>query len=141
MTAQLTCRDTAVTNAVAVGVAPPGGQVRVLERTTAMTVRGCVQQRGSRQLAPAAIRGTQMHPGAVIGAYAAAALAVASVREATGLLDGLHGEGLLTETSHRRYGTGPTGRTGTLPSSGHGNCDHLTAIVVTSEAVPRQRRR
>jgi len=45
-----------------------------------------------------------LHPGATTDPYAAAALAATSVREATGLLDGLHGEGLLTETAHRRYG-------------------------------------
>jgi tetratricopeptide (TPR) repeat protein/transcriptional regulator with XRE-family HTH domain len=45
-----------------------------------------------------------LHPGATTDAYAAAALAAASVEEAAGLLDGLHGEGLLTETGHRRYG-------------------------------------
>ena len=37
-------------------------------------------------------------------AYAAAALAGISLREAAGQLDALHGEGLLTETGHRRYG-------------------------------------
>ena len=36
--------------------------------------------------------------------YAAAALAGTSLDEAAGLLDVLHGEGLLTETGHRRYG-------------------------------------
>jgi tetratricopeptide (TPR) repeat protein/transcriptional regulator with XRE-family HTH domain len=45
-----------------------------------------------------------LHPGATTDPYAAAALAATSVREAAGLLDGLHGEGLLTETAHRRYG-------------------------------------
>ena len=45
-----------------------------------------------------------LHPGPTTDGYAAAALAATSVREAAGLLDGLHGEGLLTETSHRRYG-------------------------------------
>ena len=45
-----------------------------------------------------------LHPGATIEAYAAAALAGTSLDEAAGLLDTLHGEGLLTETSHRRYG-------------------------------------
>ena len=45
-----------------------------------------------------------LHPGATIDGYAAAALAGTSVTEAAGLLDGLHGEGLLTETGHRRYG-------------------------------------
>jgi tetratricopeptide (TPR) repeat protein len=45
-----------------------------------------------------------LHPGATADGYAAAALAGTSVTEAAGLLDGLHGEGLLTETGHRRYG-------------------------------------
>jgi len=45
-----------------------------------------------------------LHPGATIEAYAAAALAGASLNEAAGLLDSLHGEGLLTEVGHRRYG-------------------------------------
>ena len=45
-----------------------------------------------------------LHPGTTTDAYAAAALAGTSVEEAAGLLDGLHGEGLLTETGHRRYG-------------------------------------
>ena len=45
-----------------------------------------------------------LHPGATTDGYAAAALAATSVKEAAGLLDGLHGEGLLTETGHRRYG-------------------------------------
>jgi tetratricopeptide (TPR) repeat protein len=45
-----------------------------------------------------------LHPGTTTDGYAAAALAATSVREATGLLDGLHREGLLTETGHRRYG-------------------------------------
>jgi tetratricopeptide (TPR) repeat protein/transcriptional regulator with XRE-family HTH domain len=44
-----------------------------------------------------------LHPGAAIEPYAAAALAGTSLDEAAGLLDFLHGEGLLTETSHRRY--------------------------------------
>jgi len=45
-----------------------------------------------------------LHPGTSTDAYAAAALAGISLREAAGLLDALHGEGLLTETGHRRYG-------------------------------------
>jgi tetratricopeptide (TPR) repeat protein len=45
-----------------------------------------------------------LHPGTTTDGHAAAALAGTSPREAAGLLDGLHGEGLLTETSHRRYG-------------------------------------
>ena len=45
-----------------------------------------------------------LHPGAAIEPYAAAALAGTGLDEAAGLLDYLHGEGLLTETGHRRYG-------------------------------------
>ena len=45
-----------------------------------------------------------LHPGTTIDGYAAAALAGISPGEAAGLLDALHGEGLLTETGHRRYG-------------------------------------
>ena len=45
-----------------------------------------------------------LHPGTTIDVYAAAALAGTSPNESTGLLDTLHGEGLLTETGHRRYG-------------------------------------
>ena len=45
-----------------------------------------------------------LHPGTITDGYAAAALAGTSLQEAAALLDGLHGEGLLTETGHRRYG-------------------------------------
>jgi DNA-binding SARP family transcriptional activator len=45
-----------------------------------------------------------LHPGTTTDAYAAAALAGVSPAEAARLLDGLHGEGLLTETGYRRYG-------------------------------------
>jgi tetratricopeptide (TPR) repeat protein len=45
-----------------------------------------------------------LHPGTTIDAYAAAALAGIPLDEAAGLLDALHGEGLLTETGYRRYG-------------------------------------
>jgi tetratricopeptide (TPR) repeat protein/transcriptional regulator with XRE-family HTH domain len=45
-----------------------------------------------------------LNPGASIEPYAAAALAGTCLDEATRLLDFLHGEGLLTETGHRRYG-------------------------------------
>lgn len=45
-----------------------------------------------------------LHPGATADSYAAAALAGISLDEADGLLDGLHGEGLVTEIGHRRYG-------------------------------------
>jgi tetratricopeptide (TPR) repeat protein len=45
-----------------------------------------------------------LHPGTSFDGYAAAALAGASLDEAARLLDALHREGLLTETSHRRYG-------------------------------------
>ena len=60
-----------------------------------------------RHLAPAQqqfFRRLGMHPGTSTDAYAAAALAEASSPEAAGQLDALHGEGLLTETGHRRYG-------------------------------------
>jgi DNA-binding SARP family transcriptional activator len=45
-----------------------------------------------------------LHPGTTIDACAAAALAGVPATEAARLLDGLHGEGLLTETGYRRYG-------------------------------------
>jgi DNA-binding SARP family transcriptional activator len=45
-----------------------------------------------------------LHPGTTIDCYAAAALAGVGPDEAGRLLDSLHGEGLLTETGHRRYG-------------------------------------
>jgi tetratricopeptide (TPR) repeat protein/transcriptional regulator with XRE-family HTH domain len=45
-----------------------------------------------------------LHPGATTDGYAAAALAGTSLNDAAGLLDTLHGEGLLAETGHRRYG-------------------------------------
>jgi len=45
-----------------------------------------------------------LHPGTSIDSYAAAALAGVGPGEAGRLLDGLHGEGLLSETGHRRYG-------------------------------------
>ncbi len=45
-----------------------------------------------------------LHPGTTIDAYAAAALAGTSLREANAQLDALHGEGLLTEAGYRRYG-------------------------------------
>jgi tetratricopeptide (TPR) repeat protein/transcriptional regulator with XRE-family HTH domain len=45
-----------------------------------------------------------LHPGGAVDGYAAAALADVSPAEAGGLLDGLHREGLLTETGYRRYG-------------------------------------
>ncbi len=45
-----------------------------------------------------------LHPGATADVYAAAALAGTGLAEAAGVLDGLHAEGLLTETGHRRYG-------------------------------------
>jgi hypothetical protein len=44
-----------------------------------------------------------LNPGTTICSYAAAALTEVSLEEADGLLDALHGEGLLTETGHRRY--------------------------------------
>ena len=45
-----------------------------------------------------------LHPGGTADSYAAGALAGVSPAEAGGLLDALHGEGLLTETGYRRYG-------------------------------------
>jgi tetratricopeptide (TPR) repeat protein/transcriptional regulator with XRE-family HTH domain len=60
-----------------------------------------------RHLAPARQRFfclLGLHPGTAIEAYAAAALAGTSLTGAAGLLDALHGEGLLTETGRRRYG-------------------------------------
>ena len=45
-----------------------------------------------------------LHLGPTIEAYAGAALAGVSVAESAGYLDDLHREGLLTETSYRRYG-------------------------------------
>jgi tetratricopeptide (TPR) repeat protein len=45
-----------------------------------------------------------LHPGGTTDSYAAAALAGISPAEAGGLLDALHGEGLLTEPGYRRYG-------------------------------------
>ena len=45
-----------------------------------------------------------LHLGTTIGSYAAAALAGISLKEAAGLLDALHGEGLLIENGYRRYG-------------------------------------
>lgn len=44
-----------------------------------------------------------LHPGTTIDAYAAAALAGEDPLEAARHLDALHGEGLLTEVSYRRY--------------------------------------
>ncbi len=60
-----------------------------------------------RYLAPAQqqfFRRMGLHPGTTIDAYAAAALAGIPLQEARGLLDALHGEGLLTEVGYRRYG-------------------------------------
>ncbi|MGH3159257.1 MAG: BTAD domain-containing putative transcriptional regulator, partial [Streptosporangiaceae bacterium] len=45
-----------------------------------------------------------LHPGTTIDPYAATALTGTTLTNATSTLDELHGEGLLTETSHRRYG-------------------------------------
>jgi DNA-binding SARP family transcriptional activator/tetratricopeptide (TPR) repeat protein len=45
-----------------------------------------------------------LHPGTIIDAWAAAALAGITAAEAAALLDSLHSEGLLTETGYRRYG-------------------------------------
>jgi tetratricopeptide (TPR) repeat protein len=45
-----------------------------------------------------------LHPGTSTDPYAAAALTGTTLPEATRILDGLHAEGLLTETGYRRYG-------------------------------------
>jgi hypothetical protein len=45
-----------------------------------------------------------VHPGTATDSYAAAALAAISPGGAADLLERLYGEGLLTETGHRRYG-------------------------------------
>jgi tetratricopeptide (TPR) repeat protein/transcriptional regulator with XRE-family HTH domain len=45
-----------------------------------------------------------LHPGTAIDAYVAAALADVGLGEAAEYLEALHGEGLLTEVGHRRYG-------------------------------------
>ena len=49
------------------------------------------------------LRRLGLHLGTTIDSYAAAALAGITSRQAGILLDALHGEGLLTETGHRRY--------------------------------------
>jgi len=49
-------------------------------------------------------RRLSQHRGTVADGHAAAALAGVSLGQALGLLDDLHGEGLLTETGYRRYG-------------------------------------
>jgi DNA-binding SARP family transcriptional activator/tetratricopeptide (TPR) repeat protein len=59
-----------------------------------------------RSLAPGQqrfLRHLGLHPGSTADAYAASALAGVSLPEAAGYLDGLHGEGLLTEAGYRRY--------------------------------------
>jgi DNA-binding SARP family transcriptional activator len=48
-------------------------------------------------------RRLSQHPGSAADGHAAAALAGVPLAEALGLLDDLHGEGLLTETGYRRY--------------------------------------
>jgi DNA-binding SARP family transcriptional activator len=60
-----------------------------------------------RHLPPARqqfFRDLSLNPGSTTDAYAAAALAGIPPGEAAAHLDALHGEGLLTETGHRRYG-------------------------------------
>ena len=60
-----------------------------------------------QHLAPAQqqfFRRLGLHPATSTDAYAAAALAGIPLQEAAGQLEALHGEGLLTETGHRRYG-------------------------------------
>jgi tetratricopeptide (TPR) repeat protein/transcriptional regulator with XRE-family HTH domain len=70
-----------------------------------------------------------LHPGAIIEPYAAAALAGTSLNEAAGLLDFLHGEGLLAETGHRRYGMHDLLR--------RYACDHATDLSGSERAVER----
>jgi DNA-binding SARP family transcriptional activator len=60
-----------------------------------------------RHLPPARqefFRALGLHPGTTTDAWSAAALAGIPAAEAAAHLDALHGEGLLTETSYRRYG-------------------------------------
>jgi len=60
-----------------------------------------------RHLAPAQqqfFRRLGLRPATSTDAYAAAALVGIPLQEAAGQLEDLHGEGLLTETGHRRYG-------------------------------------
>jgi hypothetical protein len=60
-----------------------------------------------RHLDPAArqfFRVLGLHPGGTTDVWAAAALTGTSPADAAGLLDGLHAEGLLTETAYHRYG-------------------------------------
>jgi DNA-binding SARP family transcriptional activator len=49
-------------------------------------------------------RRLSQHPGTAADGHAAAAVAGVPLAQALGLLDDLHGEGLLTETGYRRYG-------------------------------------
>jgi tetratricopeptide (TPR) repeat protein len=70
-----------------------------------------------------------LHPGTVIEVHAAAALAGTSLDEAAGLLDSLHGEGLLTETGYRRYGMHDLLRRYAR--------DHAAGLVGSEQAVER----
>jgi tetratricopeptide (TPR) repeat protein/transcriptional regulator with XRE-family HTH domain len=70
-----------------------------------------------------------LHPGTTFEPYAAAALAGTSLDEATGLLDALHREGLLTEISRRRYGMHDLLR--------RYACDHAAGLLGIEQAVER----
>ncbi|HEY2577662.1 MAG TPA: hypothetical protein VGI74_15250 [Streptosporangiaceae bacterium] len=70
-----------------------------------------------------------LHPGASFEGYAAAALAGTSLQQAAGLLDGVHGEGLLTETGYRRYGMHDLLR--------RYACDHAADLPGSEQAVQR----
>jgi tetratricopeptide (TPR) repeat protein len=50
------------------------------------------------------LRRLSLHPGSTVDVWAASALAATGIQEATGQLNALQGEGLLTETGYRRYG-------------------------------------
>ena len=68
---------------------------------------GAAFEMSYRHLAPGQqqfFRRLGLHPGTSTDSYAATALAGISLQEAAVQLDVLHGEGLLTETGHRRYG-------------------------------------
>jgi DNA-binding SARP family transcriptional activator len=68
---------------------------------------GAAFEMSYRHLAPGQqqfFRRLGLHPGTSTDSYAATALAGISLQEAAVQLDALHGEGLLTETGHRRYG-------------------------------------
>jgi tetratricopeptide (TPR) repeat protein len=87
-----------------------------------------------------------LHPGTSIDAYAAAAVTSLPLREAVGCLDGLHGEGLLTETGYRRYGMHDLirryarDRAAADPAAGRGQAlDHLLDYYQHTAAVAEGR--